>query len=69
MNWTYWKGEDLINSSENFDSRYAHKPFVIKHQGIVYHFYCAVDENDNRGIAVATSIDMGKSKISFQHKK
>ena len=26
-------------------------------------------ENDNRGIAVATSIDMGKSKISFQHKK
>lgn len=69
MNWTYWKGEDLINSSENFDSRYAHKPFVIKHQGIVYHFYCAVDENDNRGIAVATSIDMGKSKLSFQHKK
>lgn len=69
INWTYWEGEDLINSSENFDSRYAHKPFVIKHQGVVYHFYCAVDENDNRGIAVATSIDLGKSKLDFQNNK
>jgi hypothetical protein len=38
---------------------------VIKHDGIVYHFYCAVDAADNRGIAVATSKDLGTSKIKF----
>lgn len=64
--WTVWKGNDLISPSEEYDSRYAHKPFVIKYQDIVYHFYCAVDEKDNRGIAVATSVDIGKSKLNFQ---
>lgn len=65
INWTCWKGEDLVKPSEDFDNRYAHKPYVIKYNGVVYHFYCAVDRNDNRGIAVATSIDMGKSKLLF----
>lgn len=65
LNWTVWKGEDLISPSESFDSRYAHKPFVIKDNGIVYHFYCAVDNNGNRGIALATSVDLGKSVLSF----
>jgi len=32
---------------------------------MVYHFYCAVDKNGNRGIALATSKDMGKSKLHF----
>jgi hypothetical protein len=32
---------------------------------VVYHFYCAVNKADQRGIAVATSKDMGKSKLSF----
>ncbi|MEZ5103513.1 MAG: hypothetical protein R2757_03375 [Draconibacterium sp.] len=68
VNWTDWQGEDLIASSENYDRKYAHKPFVIKHKGIVYHFYCAVDENNNRGIAVATSVDLGKSNLYFQEK-
>ena len=63
--WTDWNGEDLISPSENYDSKYAHKPFVIKYDGVVYHFYCAVDENDNRGIAVATSADLGESKLHF----
>lgn len=40
INWTYWKGEDLINSSEIFDSRYAHKPFVIKYQGVISFLLC-----------------------------
>ena len=66
-NWTYWKGDDLISPSEDFDSQYAHKPFVIKYKGVVYHFYCAVDNKGNRGIAVATSTDLGKSKMNFQH--
>ncbi|MBL7743786.1 MAG: glycosylase [Chitinophagaceae bacterium] len=65
VNWTDWNGEDLIKSSETFDAKYAHKPFVVKWQGVVYHFYCAVDNKDNRGIAVATSVDKGKSKLQF----
>lgn len=65
VNWTIWKGEDLISPSEEYDSRYAHKPFVIKYNGIVYHFYCAVDKHNNRGIALATSVDLGKSQLTF----
>ena len=65
VHWTDWSGEDLINSSEDYDIKYAHKSFVLKHKGIVYHFYCAVDKDDNRGIAVATSKDIGKSKLKF----
>ncbi len=65
VNWTDWQGEDLISPSEDYDNQYAHKPFVVKHDGVVYHFYCAVDKDENRGIAVATSKDMGKSKIRF----
>lgn len=33
---------------------YAHKPWVLKHDGIVYHFYCAVGDR-GRVIALATS--------------
>jgi predicted GH43/DUF377 family glycosyl hydrolase len=57
-NWTDWSGDDLIKSSEPYDAKYAHKPFVVKWKGVVYHFYCAVDKNDKRGIAVATSVNM-----------
>lgn len=54
INWTDWKGEDLIKPSEPFDITYAHKPFVIKWKGRVYHFYNAVG-NQGRVIALATS--------------
>ena len=66
VNWTDWTGEDLISPSESYDEQYAHKPFVIKSNGIVYHFYCAVDGKNRRGIAVATSKDIGKSKLGFK---
>jgi predicted GH43/DUF377 family glycosyl hydrolase len=65
VHWKDWQGEDLITSSENYDERFAHKSFVIYYKGVVYHFYCAVNNADQRGIAVATSKDMGKSKITF----
>ncbi len=55
VNWTDWNGDDLIKSSEPYDAKYAHKPYVVKWKGMVYHFYCAVDNKDTRGIAVATS--------------
>ena len=65
INWTDWDGADLVNSTIDIDKKYAHKSFVLKHKGVVYHFYCAVDEKDNRGIAVTTSVDKGKSSLRF----
>jgi len=66
VDWTIWKGDDLISPSEVFDSKYAHKSFVIKYDNVVYHYYCAVDRNGNRGIALATSVNKGKSSITFK---
>ena len=65
VHWTDWNGDDLIKSSEPYDEKYAHKSFVVKWKGIVYHFYCAVNNKDQRGIAVATSLDKGKSSTNF----
>ncbi len=65
MNWTEWKGPHLIEPSEEYDNLFAHKACVIQHDGIVYHFYNAVDKLGNRGIALATSKDIGKSEIIF----
>ena len=66
VHWTDWNGDDLIKPSETYDQKYAHKPFVVKYNGVVYHFYCAVDKKDHRGIAVATSINKGKSRLNFR---
>lgn len=65
INWTDWTGDDLIRSSELYDEKFAHKSFVVKYKGVVYHFYCAVNNKDQRGIAVATSVDKGKSNMEF----
>ena len=38
------------------------KPWLIKHQGAVCHFYCAVGgKEQHRAIAAATSIDWKKT--------
>ena len=66
VHWTDWTGDFLITPSEPYDEQYAHKPFVLKHNGVVYHFYNAVDKKQNRGIAVATSRDLGKSLLKFK---
>lgn len=52
--WTRWEGEPLVQPSESFDHTFAHKPYVLKYEGRVYHFYCAVGDQ-GRGIAVAIS--------------
>ncbi len=57
INWTDWDGEDLVEPSEEYDKRYAHKPWVIKWNGVVYHFYTAVGSS-GRVIALATSKDL-----------
>ncbi|MBD3383541.1 glycosylase [candidate division KSB1 bacterium] len=54
IHWTKWQGDHLIAPSEPWDETFAHKPFIVKHRGIVYHFYCAVGK-EGRVIALATS--------------
>jgi len=57
IHWTKWDGPHLVQPSEPWDDTYAHKPWVIKHDGMVYHFYCAVGDQ-GRVIALATSRDL-----------
>lgn len=65
VNWQDWEGTDLVYPSKPYDDMFAHKSYVLKHQGVVYHFYCAVNHAGQRGIAVATSVPMGRSQVSF----
>jgi predicted GH43/DUF377 family glycosyl hydrolase len=47
-----------VGPKGSVDSAYAHKPSVIQHKGVLYHFYCAVShesKNEVRGISVARS--------------
>ena len=57
VNWTKWDGPHLVEPSEPWDETYAHKPWVLKHDGVVYHYYCAVGK-EGRVIALATSKDL-----------
>ena len=68
VNWTVWDGDVLVvrtTTTGSFDKQFAHKPYVIKENGVVYHFYCAVNKAGCRGLAVATSADLGTSSVSF----
>lgn len=65
VNWTKWEGPHLVQPSEPFDKQFAHKPWVLKHDGIVYHFYCAVG-TEGRVIALATSKDLRPSSSTPQ---
>jgi predicted GH43/DUF377 family glycosyl hydrolase len=60
VHWTKWNGANLIEPSEPYDKPFAHKPWVLKHEGVVYHFYCALG-NEGRVIALATSKDLRAS--------
>lgn len=57
VNWRKWTGPDLVAPSEPWDRTYAHKPWLIRHRGVTYHFYCAVGD-EGRVIALATSKDL-----------
>ena len=65
VHWQDWTGPDLITPSKLYDEMFAHKSYVVKHDGVVYHFYCAVNNAGQRGIALATSTPMGRSAVSF----
>lgn len=65
VTWDDWEGEDLIYPTKDYDELFAHKSYLVKHDGVVYHFYCAVNNAEQRGIAVATSKPMGRSSVRF----
>lgn len=55
QHWTRWGGEPLIQPQLDYENVYAHKNYFIKHNGVVYHYYCAVDDKGERTIALAIS--------------
>jgi hypothetical protein len=57
VHWKKWDGPHLVEPSEPWDQEFAHKPWIIKHNGVVYHYYCAVGDQ-GRVIALATSTDL-----------
>lgn len=61
VHWTEWNGANLVEPSLDYDSQFAHKPWVIKWKGVVYHFYNAVGKQ-GRVIALSTSKDLKTSK-------
>jgi predicted GH43/DUF377 family glycosyl hydrolase len=63
VHWTKWDGENLVEPGEPFDKTYAHKPWVVKWNDVVYHFYCAVG-SEGRVIAVATSKNLKNSNAA-----
>jgi len=63
VKWTKWTGNHLVEPSEEWDEQYAHKPWVVTHNGVVYHYYCAVGK-EGRVIALATSKDL---KAKYGH--
>ena len=65
VHWTDWNGPDLIIPSKPYDEMFAHKSCVVEHEGTVYHFYCAVNNAGQRGIALATSRHLGMSETHF----
>ena len=53
--WTIWDGEPLIKPEYEWENLFAHKSCVLKYNGVVYHYYCAVNTKGERFIALATS--------------
>jgi hypothetical protein len=55
VDWTLWGGEPLVQSEEDWENVHAHKSYVVKANGVVYHYYCAVNSKGDRFIALAAS--------------
>lgn len=58
LHWRKWEGKALVEPSEEWDNQFAHKPFVINWNGVVYHYYCACNTAGERFIAVAVSKEL-----------
>jgi predicted GH43/DUF377 family glycosyl hydrolase len=65
VNWTHWNGTGLTRVREPWEGRSAaHKPWVFRWNGTVYHFFNythVIDGKPQGGIGVATSRYIGKS--------
>lgn len=58
VHWTKWEGDPQVTPTESWEGGgVAHKPWVVKHNGVVYHFY-GTGGGPNRCIALATSKDL-----------
>ena len=55
VHWTVWDGEPLVAPTLEWENVHAHKPWFIRHEGVNYHFYCAVNTKGERFIALAHS--------------
>ena len=55
IHWNIWDGKPLIEPEYDWENIHAHKPWIVRKNGITYHFYCAVNSNNERYIAVAAS--------------
>lgn len=51
MNWRF--GGDLLDNTPSYQNAYAHKPFVVKKDNTLYHYYTAVGDQ-GRCIALKT---------------
>lgn len=63
LNWTKWEGQALVSSTEPYEYNEAHKPWVIEHEGVVYHYYSAIDQQGRWSIALATSKDLRGTSV------
>ena len=66
VHWTKWDGAPLVKSEYDWESVFAHKQWVIKENGVVYHYYCAVNESE-RFIALATSHPIAEEAEGTTH--
>ncbi len=55
IHWKYWDGKPLVEPEEEWENVHAHKSWFVRHNGVNYHYYCAVNNKNERFIAVATS--------------
>lgn len=46
-------GAAILSPSETYDAKYAHKPFIMKYGGRVFHYYTAVSAAGSRRVALA----------------
>jgi predicted GH43/DUF377 family glycosyl hydrolase len=44
-----------VGPAGSYDAQHAHKPFVVVHNGVYYHYYTAVAGDERREIALATA--------------
>jgi hypothetical protein len=58
VNWTRWHGQKLTGPAKPYEYNQSSKPWVIKHQGVVYHFYNAQTGDGRQTIGLATSVDL-----------